>query len=604
MMNAFRDMSIAKKLLLGFAVVAILTSFVGYQGLQGMSTMADLLRSLHQRNAKSLAHLRGANTQLVQEARMVRNAVIESALSNGDEIDSWLTGYAKFTVAFDDELNAYEKAAGDEGTANATRIRAKVAELRTVEDAIFDLAKAGKAEEANARLKAARAFATDVDEQVAKLSADSFDEMNDAAASAATTYNRTRSYVIGVIIVVFIASGFIAVFLTRRITHPLGEAVGAASRIAAGDLSDKLEVTSADEAGQMIAAMRRMIESLRDTAAAAQRIAGGDLTVNIKPRSDKDVLGSAFVQMTEQLSQLMDEIYRSASALSTAASQVSATSQSVSQGASEQAVSVEETTAQLRAMTVSINQCAENSRQMEQMALKGARDAAESGDVVKATVEAMKKIAEKITILEEIAYQTNLLALNAAIEAARAESHGRGFAVVASEVRKLAERSQASAREIRGLASESVKTAERSGLLLAELVPAIKKTADLVQEVAALSNEQSSSVINVGEVMSQVDTATQRNASSAEELASTAEELSTQAEALKELMSFFLVHDRARISASRLPDAASRDSTMRPRAALASRAGESAARDASPSGAAFPGAGRRPLDISKDFTRF
>jgi methyl-accepting chemotaxis protein len=202
---------------------------------------------------------------------------------------------------------------------------------------------------------------------------------------------------------------------------------------------------------------------------------------------------------------------------------------------------VEETTEQLRMMMDSITKCAENCRAMEHMALKGVRDAMESGQAVTATVAAMKTIAEKVSVLEEIAYQTNLLALNAAIEAARAGEHGRGFGVVASEVRKLAERSQVSAREIRGLAAESVKTAERSGALLGELVPAIRKTADLVQEVTALSNDQLNGVGSVSKAMDQVDMATQRNASSAEELASTAEELSSQAEALKELMSFFRI---------------------------------------------------------------
>ncbi len=156
----------------------------------------------------------------------------------------------------------------------------------------------------------------------------------------------------------------------------------------------------------------------------------------------------------------------------------------MSQGTSEQAASVEETTSSLEEMSASINQNAENSKLMEQMSSKGAADAESSGQVVNQTVSAMKPIAEKISFIEEIAYQTNLLALNAAIEAARAGEHGKGFAVVASEVRKLAERSQGSAKEIGGLASASVQVAERSGKLLDELVPAIRKTAEMVQEVA------------------------------------------------------------------------------------------------------------------------
>jgi methyl-accepting chemotaxis protein len=218
---------------------------------------------------------------------------------------------------------------------------------------------------------------------------------------------------------------------------------------------------------------------------------------------------------------------------------VSATSASLSQGTSEQAASVEETTSSLEQMSSSITQNAENSRQTEQMASSGAKSAEESGTAVTATVQAMKDIAERISIIEEIAYQTNLLALNAAIEAARAGEHGKGFAVVATEVRKLAERSQKAAGEISALSTQSVKVAEKSGHLLVELVPTIRKTADLVQEVAAASQEQSSGVAQINKAMAQVDQVTQRNAAAAEELASTAEEMSSQADALQELVSFF-----------------------------------------------------------------
>jgi len=205
--------------------------------------------------------------------------------------------------------------------------------------------------------------------------------------------------------------------------------------------------------------------------------------------------------------------------------------------------SVEETTSSLEEMTASITANAENSRQMEEIANKGAQDAERAGQAVTETMGQMKTIAEKISIVQEIAYQTNLLSLNAAIEAARAGEHGRGFAVVAAEVRRLAERSQAAAKDISGLAGTSVKVAERSAQVLGDLVPSIRRTADLVQEVTATSAEQASGVAQINKAMSQVDQVTQRNAAAAEELSSTSEEMSSQAQALQALMAFFKLAD-------------------------------------------------------------
>jgi methyl-accepting chemotaxis protein len=258
-----------------------------------------------------------------------------------------------------------------------------------------------------------------------------------------------------------------------------------------------------------------------------------------------------------KLAETMAEVRTGAATVSTAAEQVASSSASVSQGTSEQAAAAEETTTYLDQMGTTIGQNAENSRTMEQMAIKAAREAEEGGQAVKRTVEAMKDIAAKVGIIEEIAYQTNLLALNAAIEAARAGEHGRGFAVVAAEVRKLAERSRTAAKEINVQATASVKTAERSGELLDGLVPAIRKTEALVRGVAAASVEQSRTVSQVSEAMKQMNTTTQGSAATAEQLASTAEELASQAESLQQLIASFRLPDGyvARIVPMRSPGA-------------------------------------------------
>jgi methyl-accepting chemotaxis protein len=287
---------------------------------------------------------------------------------------------------------------------------------------------------------------------------------------------------------------------TRSINRPLERIIGEIHHAAEGDLTQRSELESRNELGQIGLALNTMLESFQNV----------------------------ITQLQHSTAQTAD-----------ASRQLASGSEQLSSGAAEQASSIEETSASLEEMSASITQNADNSRRMEEMAMKGAREGDASEKAVKETLEAMKAIADKISFVEEIAYQTNLLALNAAIEAARAGEHGRGFAVVAAEVRKLAERSQAAAKDISSLSGSSVKVAEGASQSLAELVPAVRKTAELVQEVAAASLEQASAVAQVNKAMTQVDQVTQRNAAAAEEFASTAEEMSAQAETLQQLVAFF-----------------------------------------------------------------
>lgn len=279
------------------------------------------------------------------------------------------------------------------------------------------------------------------------------------------------------------------------------------------------------------------------TANIINQIAQGDLSVSVitAPKDQSSIL-FAIRQMVSKLSEIIGDVRSTADSLSSASEELSATAQSLSQSSTQQAASIEETSASMEEITASIGQNNDNAKITDSIASKSANEAHQGGDAVKNTVDAMRKIAQKISVIDDIAYQTNLLALNAAIEAGRAGEHGRGFAVVASEVRKLAGRSQTAAKEIGELAGGSVKLAESAGQLLDEIVPAIRKTADLVQEISAASDEQTMGANQITIAISQISIATQQNSSSAEELYSTAEELTSQAVQLQQMMEFFKVN--------------------------------------------------------------
>jgi len=326
---------------------------------------------------------------------------------------------------------------------------------------------------------------------------------DDAAAEAKDLASTARTGIfICLGLAVLIAIG-ISIFVMRSITQPLAVAMATLESVADGDLTTNVEAHSTDEVGQMLLSMKKMVESL-----------------------SKTVL----------------EISSAAGNVASGSEEMSSTSQQLSEGASEQAAAAEESTSSMEEMTASIQQNSDNAGQTNKIASKAAEDAKTGGEAVAKTVQAMKEIAEKVSIIDEISRKTDLLALNAAVEAARAGEHGKGFAVVASEVRKLAERSQAAAAEISRLTADGVQLADGAGILLTKLVPDIQKTAELVREIAAASAEQSTGTQQVSKALQQLDQVIQQNASAAEEMSSGSEELAEQAELLQTSIAFFKVN--------------------------------------------------------------
>jgi len=320
---------------------------------------------------------------------------------------------------------------------------------------------------------------------------------------------------------------------------PLNVAAEYVERISKGDMPPPILDEYKGDFNEIKINLNQLIQATDTITAAAKEVAGGNLTVQLVQRSGNDELMKSLSAMVAKLSEVVNSVKGASDNVAAGSQQMSSGSEELSQGASEQASAAEEASSSMEQMSANIKQNADNALQTEKIAVKSAADAQEGGKAVAQTVHAMKEIAGKISIIEEIARQTNLLALNAAIEAARAGEHGKGFAVVASEVRKLAERSQKAAAEISELSSSSVEVAEKAGSMLNTMLPDIQRTAELVQEISAACREQDTGAGQINKAIQQLDQVIQQNASAAEEMSSTAEELSSQSEQLQETIGFF-----------------------------------------------------------------
>ncbi len=325
--------------------------------------------------------------------------------------------------------------------------------------------------------------------------------------------------------------------------NPLNVSANYVDMIARGEMPPVITDTYKGEFNTIKNNLNLLINSLNEIITKAKLVADGDLTIDLKKRSDNDELMQSLNDMVKSTADIITEFQNAADNISASSQQMSSTSQQISQGATEQASSAEEVSSSMEEMLANIQQNTDNAQQTEKIALNASEGIDRVNRASADTLKFMEEIADKVSIIGEIARQTNILALNAAVEAARAGEHGKGFAVVAAEVRKLAERSQISAVEIDELTKNSVKATDESSKLLAAIAPEIGKTAKLVQEIAAASIEQNSGADQVNNAIQQLNQVTQQNAASSEEMATSSEELAGQAEQLLEMISYFKLID-------------------------------------------------------------
>ena len=510
--------TIKLKLAVTFTVIILLAGGMAWVGVNGLGSLNTSLDNLIKGPVARVELGGELERAMLRTIRAEKNLVLSDT---PEQIRTYDGNLSRERAGFTSQLEKLESIASTEGKHKLAAVSATSQQWVQVQDKIRELSKRGASDqEAREEAKGlsekeGRALANQMESGIAGVVELNQQIMKQAEEEAANQYNSARELLLAAVATVLLIGAAAGIWMSLSISRGLNRAVTLANAVAGGDLNQKGEIQSNDEIKDLITALNSMVEKLRG---------------------------------------VVSDALNASSNVSSGSQEMSASSEQLSSGATEQAAAAEEASSSMEQMAANIKQNADNAGQTEKIARQSAADAEAGGQAVTRAVSAMQTIAEKITIVQEIARQTDLLALNAAVEAARAGEHGKGFAVVASEVRKLAERSQTAAQEIGALSGQTVSVAQQAGEMLIRLVPDIKKTAQLVEEISAACREQDVGANQVSMAIQQLDQVIQQNAAASEELSATSEELASQAEQLQQSIAYFRIGNEAGVGRTAAAD--------------------------------------------------